>query len=84
MNRSRNLSESAIANIQENKITGTVLLQLTQNDMKEVAPLLWDRILLRNLIKDKVCLANPHYVIICNVLILGCIFTLITFAFSTH
>lgn len=49
--RSNNTSERVIDNIEENNINGQLFFQLSENDLKEVASLLCDRIALRNLLK---------------------------------
>ena len=47
--RIKNLNESVIENIRDNCVNGHLFLQMSESDLKEVASLLCDRIILRNL-----------------------------------
>lgn len=47
--RSEGASERVIAALQENELTGEMFLQLKDCDLKELAPLLADRLLLRKI-----------------------------------
>lgn len=58
--RTNNVSEKVIDNIKENNINGDIFLQLNENDLKEVASLLSDRIVLRNLQKSSSSVSTPR------------------------
>ena len=49
--RSKSISETVIEKILENCVDGAIFAQLTESDLKEISPLLCDRIKLRNLLK---------------------------------
>ena len=51
------LHEDVVAAIYDNRITGAILVNLTESDLKELAPTIGDRVTLRKLI-DRVCKVN--------------------------
>lgn len=51
--RGKNVSEEVIEAIESNKITKELFFQMNESDVKEIAPLLADRLIIRKMMEEK-------------------------------
>lgn len=64
------LHDDVVHNIIDNRITSTLIIELSKNDLKELAPAIRDRLALRKVLEKvkKVIVRHPTMSILCIVL----------------